>query len=382
MVKLNAAMSCRIFLTFLYLGCLSFGGPAAHIGYFRREFVERRRWLDEQQFALQLALCQFLPGPSSSQLGFSIAMLRGGLPGGIAAFIGFTAPSFLLMFALAQWQHHLGDDLLQHGAIIGLKLLAVVVVADAVIAMAMQFCRQSTTRIIALASAAILLVHFSPVMQMLVLAMAALWMWWQGPKDDGHITIVLSRRAKLSLFIFVGLLLAAFYFADSLLTHFYLVGSLVFGGGHVVLPLIGSFVGEAVPPEQFLLAYSAAQALPGPMFAVASYFGALQSQDQALLFALLATLAIFLPGFLLLIGIQQLWQQLAQQQRLAAAIAGVCAAAVGILAAAWYSMVFSHAPHDGVAIVAVLLGFAALRSKKVPLLVIIAAYCGFGTLYY
>lgn len=375
-------MSCRIFLVFLYLGCLSFGGPAAHIGYFRREFVERRRWLDEQQFALQLALCQFLPGPSSSQLGFSIALLRGGLPGGIAAFIGFTAPSFLLMFALAQWQHRLGDDLLQHGAIIGLKLLAVVVVADAVVTMAAQFCRQSVTQIIAIVSTAILLISFSPPTQMLVLAMAGLWMWWRGPRGDRHIAITLSWRAKLSLCAFIGLLLAAFYFADNLLAHFYLVGSLVFGGGHVVLPLMASFGGEVVPPEQFLLAYSAAQALPGPMFAVASYFGALQAHDQALLFSILATLAIFLPGFLLLIGVQQLWQQLAQQQRLAAAIAGVCAAAVGLLAAAWYSMVFSHAPHDGVAIVAVLLGFVVLRSKKVPLLVVIAAYCSFGAFYY
>ncbi len=372
-----------IFWQFFCLGWICFGGPAAHLGYFRRVFVERRQWLSDVHYAQVVALSQFLPGPGSSQTGFAIGYLKGGLPGAIAAFAGFTLPSVLLMLLLASLSQRLGDLPLFAQLVHGLKLLAVVVVADAVLGMWGQFCRQRLTQALALVSAIILLLWPGIFSQMALLAVCAL---------IGRRTLVVpaetaervSGRWHLwPLLLFLALLgglplLAQQIPALALLADFYQAGSLVFGGGHVVLPLLQSLVGDQLAPDTFLTGYAAAQAVPGPMFTLSTYLGYQLWPSMPLTGALLATVAVFLPGFLLVLALLERWQALAAKPSVAGAVRGLNAAVVGLLMAALYQPVFSSSVSGAVEMALVVLGLGLLRLARVPiaLLVLLFALAG------
>ncbi|MCC4308692.1 chromate efflux transporter [Alcanivorax marinus] len=370
-----------VFREFLWLGCVSFGGPAAHVGYFHRRFVTGLGWLDEATFARLMALTQFLPGPASSQLGFAIGRHRAGLPGAVAAFVAFTLPSFLLMLALAVYAARLPDTVLD-GLARGLKWLAVVVVADAVLTLGGKFCRDGPTRALALATAVLLWAWPGIGTQLLALLAAALigLTWRRGgepPATDGTAT---PRRGPLLAFALIAGLLWLLPGAGlaGLARDFYSAGALVFGGGHVVLPLLQGLVGERLTEDAFLTGYAAAQAVPGPMFSLAAYLGALLAPGPAWLGALTAALAIFLPGFLLVLGLADAWQRLAARPALAGAVAGLNAAVVGLLLAALYDPVFRSAVQGGVDLVMVGVGFLLLRWGRVPLVWLVVGMAGFG----
>jgi len=332
---------------FLRLGLTSFGGPVAHLGYFHREFVVRRRWLSDEQFAGLLAICQFLPGPASSQLGFSLGMLRAGWRGGLAAFVAFTLPSAMIMVLFALLLPVLasspGDAVIR-----GLKMVACVVVADALVSLSRKLCTCIQTRLIALAAMAAALLLTGVAVQMAILLVAALaGMACIAPGSGAAMSVGWSggpsaRQGKALLCAFALLLALTPWLsnADSDLLRvaqaFYTSGALVFGGGHVVLPLLQEAVVAPgwLSEEDFLAGYGAAQAIPGPMFALSAYLGAAMAPDKALLFAVTALVAIFLPGLLLVSGVLPFWHRLSSQPRAAAAIAGTNAAVVGLLAAA------------------------------------------------
>lgn len=366
----------QIFIRFLLLGLVSFGGPAAHIGYFRRVFVEELHWLDEQQYAAMVALCQFLPGPGSSQVGFALGYLRGGLLGALAAFIGFTLPSFLLMYLLAHFGQLFSTQPLVTAVISGLKLLAVVVVADAVIGMARQYCQQRLTATIALATAAIVLLLPYALMQLAVLVMAALLGCFALRTDTASITPAAAKIRWWSLWLFGVLLLLSFNGSGlwRLCSDFYQTGALVFGGGHVVLPLLQSRVADAMTPDVFLSGYAMAQAVPGPMFSLAAFLGAELWQPQPLVGALAATVAIFLPGFLLVLTFNRGWQSLQQRPAVAAAVAGVNAAVVGLLLSALYQPVFISAVQQPWQMALVLIGMLLLRLWKLHIIYLIFGF--------
>jgi len=358
-----------IFRQFLVLGLISFGGPAAHVGYFHRRFVEELQWLDEAEFARLLALTQFLPGPASSQLGFTIGRVRGGVTGAFAAFVAFTLPSFLLMALLGIYATSL-PDWLQGGAITGLKWLAVIVVADAVWNIGQRFCAGGLTRTIAALVAMQLVLWPALAGQMLALLVAAAigWRWLRPDQETPLAGKPVWRRWPLmafALLAFVALLPSGRVLG--LWNDFFAAGSLVFGGGHVVLPLLQELVGPQMSPDQFLTGYAAAQAVPGPMFSLASYLGAVLLPASPWWGALLATLAIFLPGFLLVLSLMEGWQWLSSRPALAGAVAGINAAVVGLLLAALYQPVFVSAVQDLWDLLIVVAGFAVLRSKAVPL---------------
>lgn len=376
----------EVFWRFLLLGFVSFGGPAAHIGYFRNAFVEKRQWLTEEAFARLLALSQFLPGPGSSQLGFAIGLQRAGLAGGIAAFLGFTLPSFLLMYFIAvinvdeHTQGELGATV--RAVLQGLKLLAVVVVADAALSMFKTFCKTRLAVAIALTTAIALLMAPTLWMQMAVLITAALvGCVWGKPAPQPAAPSSGFKLLPLSLFamLFIGLPIAATQFSQiQFFADFYQAGSLVFGGGHVVLPLLQQTVGSAISPDQFLTGYAAAQAVPGPMFTFATFLGAelaVLSSLSPIQGALLATLAIFLPGFLLVLGLQGAWQNVANKPKIAGAAWGINAAVVGLLIAALYNPVFISAVFSPKDMAMVLAGIFALRVMRVPIVYLVV---GFG----
>jgi len=374
----------EVFLVFLRLGFTAFGGPAAHIGYFHEAFVLRRRWLSEADFAALIALCQFLPGPGSSQAGFAIGVQRtGGIGGGIAAFLGFTAPSAVIMTALATALAS-GAGALQGpvaaGALHGLKLTAVAVVAHAVWGMARLLTPDRARATIALAALAIV-TPGGVAAQLLAIGAGGL-LGLAACRDaaaNGAPAIgrgPVSRRAgTAALAAFAGLFLllpaAAGLWGGgfSLFSAFYRTGSLVFGGGHVVLPLLQAEVAApaGVAPDVFLTGYALAQAMPGPMFAFAAWLGALTpAAPTGAMGATLAVLAIFLPGQLLVYGTLPFWARLRANPRAAAAMAGANAAVVGILGAALYQPLWTSAiftPRDFVLAVA---GFLLLAVWKAP----------------
>lgn len=376
----------QVFWRFLLLGCVSFGGPAAHIGYFQQAFVQRLSWLDDAAYARLVALSQFLPGPSSSQVGFAIGYRRAGLPGAVAAFLGFTLPSFLLMLAAALLSAQVADSSVLEGLVRGLKLLAVVVVAEAVRSMALSFCRDPVTRGIAVLTALLLLLAGSPWAQYVALLLAALAGWVLLPRLEAGVSPRASasgaiRWLPLGLFalLFVGLPLYAF--ADPawrLFSQFYSSGSMVFGGGHVVLPLLQQHLGEAVSSDRFLLGYAAAQTMPGPMFSLASFLGADLVPTAPLSGALLATAGIFLPGFLLVLALQSAWEALAARPRIMGLVAGVNAAVVGLLLAAWVNPVALAAINGWLDAVLALAGWFLLFRWRPPILALVAAFAAVG----
>ncbi len=371
----------QVFWQFFKLGWFSFGGPAAHIGYFQRHFVQRLGWIPQDRFAATLALCQFLPGPASSQLGFAIGYQRAGLGGALAAFVGFTLPSFMLMFGLALAGHHYASQPAALAMVSGLKLFALVVVADAVLTMAGQFCRQRLTLTIAVLTAALLWLQPGLAAQFVALLAAALLGALLLQKTGGEPHQQLSPSWPF-LLLFTGLLLVlpllsltgtAAIFAD-----FYQAGSLVFGGGHVVLPLLQELLADSLPQDVFLTGYAAAQAMPGPMFTLASFLGAELWPATPLLGALVATFGVFLPGFLLVLALQHSWQSLAARPKMTGAITGINAAVVGLLLAALYQPVFVSSVTGAPALAAAALGLLALRTFKCPLLVLIPAFMLLG----
>lgn len=365
-----------IFRTFFTLGWVSFGGPAAHIGYFRQAFVQKRGWLTDDEYAQIVALSQFLPGPGSSQVGFAIGYQRAGLFGACAAFLGFTLPSVMLMLLIALLSSQLLNQPLFLHIVHGLKLLAVLVVADAAWGMYQNFCRQKLTILLCLVTAIALLCVPTLTTQMLVLIVAALVGASQlkgAPPKEATKGYSLSW-VPLALFaiLFFGLPLVSSY--SSLLSvfdHFYQAGSLVFGGGHVVLPLLQNTLGDQITSDTFLTGYAAAQAVPGPMFTFATYLGYALDPDSPMTSALVATVAIFLPGFLLLLGVIKHWRALAAIPAINGALAGVNASVVGLLIAALYQPVFSSAVSTTFDIAAILLGFVLMKILRLPILLMV-----------
>nr|WP_242543078.1 chromate efflux transporter [Aeromonas hydrophila] len=364
-------------MQFLWLGCISFGGPAAHIGYFQRTFVERLGWLTQAEFAQLLALCQLLPGPASSQLGFAIGRQRAGFAGALAAFAGFTLPSFLLLLAAAIGLGQLGNNIWLDAALHGLKLLALVVVADAVLTMSRQFCKTTRNQGIMVATAAALWWQPGLLTQLFMLAGAALLCARVGtpqttdpqPSPAQSMPVHQPHWPTLLLFalLFVGLSLLGGP-VGQLVADFYRAGSLVFGGGHVVLPLLAESVGHTLSEQQFLTGYSLAQLVPGPMFTLATYLGAQLLPATPVGGALLATLALFLPGFLLLWAMGPCWQSWLARPRLAGAVAGINAAVVGLLLAALYQPVWQSAVLAPTDLALAAIGFYLLRGLKLPIL--------------
>ncbi|WP_435301193.1 chromate efflux transporter [Aeromonas veronii] len=365
----------QVFIQFLWLGCISFGGPAAHIGYFQRTFVQRLGWLTQAEFARLLALCQLLPGPASSQLGFAIGRHRAGLGGALSAFVGFTLPSFLLLLAAAIGIGQLGSNLWLDAALHGLKLLALIVVADAVLTMSRQFCATGMTQGIMVVTAAALWWQPGLMTQLLMLAGAALICArsQRGAGSRPASTELPAAAASqphwptLLLFgiLFIGLPLLGSPLGQ-LVADFYRAGSLVFGGGHVVLPLLQESVGHTLNEQQFLTGYSLAQLVPGPMFTLATYLGAQLLPEMPLIGALLATLALFAPGFLLLWAVGPCWQQWLARPRLAGAVTGINAAVVGLLLAALYQPVWQSAVLAPTDLALAAIGFYLLRVVKLP----------------
>ena len=370
-------MYFEIFWRFLALGCASFGGPAAHVGYFRKAFVEGQKWLDEEAYARLLALSQFLPGPGSSQLGFSIGCRRGGVLGGVLAFLGFTLPSFVLMVLLASATA--GGDTPEWfaGMVKGLKWLAVVVVADATLSMFRSFCQGRLTMGICVFTAAALLVYPGLFAQFgCLIAAAIVGAFWMASHSAAA-----GERASLRwlpLIIFLVLFAVTLIGFGGMAAGFYQAGSLVFGGGHVVLPLLQSGYSDSVSPDRFLLGYATAQAVPGPMFTLASFLGAELHPESPWLGGFMATLGIFLPGFLLVLAFGDAWEKLAKRPMLAGAVAGLNAAVVGLLMAALYQPVFTSAVMQSRDFAIVAVGFFALRGLRLPLLVIVAGFALLG----
>jgi chromate transporter len=344
-----------VFLTFFRLGCTSFGGPVAHLGYFRAAFVERRRWLDEATYADIVALCQFLPGPASSQVAVTLGIIRAGLPGGLAAWAGFTLPSavMLILFALG-----IGRSAPGSGWLHGLAVVAVAVVAQAVWSMARGLCPDRPRATLMVAAAVVILLWPAVLAQLVVLSAGALlgWAFMRQPAAAavGRLDFGLGRRAAIPALIgFFALLLllpiaaaTAHSHALDLLARFYRAGALVFGGGHVVLPLLQQAVVSPgwISPGRFLAGYGAAQAVPGPLFTFSAYLGAAMTPGpNGVIGALICLAAIYLPSFLLLIGVLPFWDGLRRRAAVQAALRGVNAAVVGLLLAALYTPVWTSA---------------------------------------
>jgi chromate transporter len=381
----SAGSVTEVAAAFLKLGVSSFGGPIAHLGYFRTEFVERRRWLDEGHFGQLLALCQFLPGPASSQLGFSIGLLRAGWPGALAAFVAFTLPSALLLFAFAAMSDSLAGST-GRAIVHGLQLVAVAVVAQALVAMARALVPDLTRGLIAAAAAALVLAVATAWAPLLAIAGAAAvgpWLCRRVVANQGEsFALHYGRRTgALLLIAFAALLLAAIALAPQLAPMgrvagaFYRAGALVFGGGHVVLPMLQTAVVEPgwIDRDTFLAGYGAAQAVPGPMFSLSAFLGErLHGGQGGLLGAATSLLAIFLPGLLLVAGALPFWRALGARNGAARMLAGVNAAVVGLLAAALYDPVWKGAIRGPGDIVIAVVGFAMFAIVRWSPLVVVA----------
>jgi chromate transporter len=381
----------EVFLAFLKLGCTSFGGPIAHLGYFRAEFVERRRWLNDSQFGHLLAICQFLPGPASSQLGFSIGLLRAGWLGGLAAFLAFTLPSAMLLVGFAAALPLLSGPVGQ-ATVHGLKIVACAVVADALLGMSKKLCPDTPRQTIAILSAAALLIFGSAMAQLAVVALAATVGVFllhsditSNEKSDLPVPFGI-RTGGLLITLFAGLLVVLPMLTTSghgllpVAEAFYRAGALVFGGGHVVLPLLQDSVVSSgwVSPDEFLAGYGASQAIPGPMFAFSAYLGSVISPaGNSWLTAATALCFMFLPGFLLVAGVLPFWQALFHNATAGNAIAGINAAVVGLLGAALYDPIFTTGISSPVDLAIALVAFGLLVAWRVsPLIAVLWCVAG------
>lgn len=379
---------------FLRLGCLSFGGPIAHLGYLRAELVEKRRWLDDAHYGDLVALCQFLPGPASSQVVFALGMHRAGLLGALVASACFTLPSALLMIGFAYGVAR-APDLSRAGWLHGLKLAAVAVVAQAVWGMGKKLCTDRPRISLCLGTAAVLLAWPGAGVQLGVIALGGLVGFWlyrdtvavspvPGVADAAraHVAAAAALATCFALLVVLPALAAATGSHHlAVFDSFYRAGSLVFGGGHVVLPLLRA---EVVPrgwltDDQFLAGYGAAQALPGPLFAFSAYLGAAMSPGPSRwLDGLGCLLAIFLPAWLLIGGALPFWHRLRAKRWAQAALAGANAAVVGVLLAALYDPVFTESVRGPRDVVAALVAFGLLEQWKVPPWLVVAACAAAG----
>lgn len=374
------------------LGFTSFGGPIAHLGYFHEEYIRRRKWMDEKSYADLVALCQFLPGPASSQVGIGIGVMRAGILGGITSFIGFTLPSViaLIVFAIILQGVNIGDA----GWLHGLKIVAVAVVAHAILGMAQKLTPDLKRKAIALFALVGTLVWQSAITQISVILIAAiigfLLFKHQKEEDGSPIHFPISKRvAVTSLLLFFGLLIILPILSKltsiswiAMFDSFYRSGSLVFGGGHVVLPLLEQ---EFVPTgwlseEAFLAGYGATQAVPGPLFTFAAYIGAVINGWQG---GLLATIAIFLPAFLLILGTLPFWNDLRRNPTVKGALFGVNAAVVGILIAAFYQPIWTSSIFEPLdfAFAAILFGMLVFW-KLPPWIIVVTGAIGGWLLAY
>lgn len=373
----------EVFRVFLLLGLTSFGGPVAHLGYFRTEFVERRRWLSEAAYADLVALCQFLPGPASSQVGFAIGLLRAGPWGAGAAWLAFTLPSAIMLMLFALGAAVL-DGPVVSGIVHGLKIVAVAIVAHAVWGMARNLCPDKTRAGIALLAVVTVVGVSGPLGQVSAIVLgglAGLALCREAVTTPQNATLHfrVSRSAGvMALSLFVGLLIVLPMLAGStiwldIVDAFYRSGALVFGGGHVVLPLLEAEVVQSgwVSPDAFLTGYGAAQAVPGPLFTFAAYLGALVPGINGLAGSLLALLAIFVPGFLLMVGVLPFWNRFRQWGSAQALMRGANAAVVGILGAALYQPVWTSAVVGPYEFALALTGFLLLAVWKLPAWVVV-----------
>lgn len=392
-LPLRAGTVGEVFLVFLQLGLTSFGGPIAHLGYFRDAFVLRRRWLDEKAYAELVALAQFLPGPASSQVGFALGLVRAGPFGALAAWVGFTLPSAALLFGFALSANAFGGPLAQ-AALHGLKLVAVAIVAQAVLGMARSLCPDRERASLAVAAVAIVVLAPGSLGQIAAIGIGAaigiVLCREVGPGDEADLPSPISRRSGLlALVVFGGLLVLLPALADepgrlgAIADAFYRTGSLVFGGGHVVLPLLeAETVAKGwLTADVFLAGYGAAQAVPGPLFTFAAYLGAvLAPGGSPLAGGLTALVAIFLPGLLLMLAALPYWATLRRRPFARAAMAGANAAVVGVLGAALYDPVFTSAVHDGADFVVALTGLLLLVAWKAPPWSVVLSGCVAGVI--
>jgi len=377
----------EVFTTFLKLGLTSFGGPIAHLGYFRDELVIRRRWIDEARYGEIVALCQFLPGPASSQVGFCMGLLRGGPLGALAAWTAFTLPSALLLVLFAYGAASLGGPI-AIGILHGLKLVAVAVVAQAVYGMAKSLTPDRTRAGIALA--AVLLVTFlsAAIGQVAAIALGAVAGLVLCRQSGGvaaeHLSVPISRQVGAACLVaFFALLIVLPLWASvsgsadvSLFDAFYRSGALVFGGGHVVLPLLKAEIVDKgwLSNDVFLAGYGAAQAVPGPLFTFAAYLGAAIGQATGdMVSAAVALVAIFLPGLLLVTGVLPFWESVRLREDAQAAMRGANAAVVGILGAALYNPVWTSAVLTPADFALALAGFLGLTLWKLPPWIVVIA---------
>jgi chromate transporter len=374
----------EVLLVFLKLGLTSFGGPVAHLGYFRREFVVRRAWLDDRAYADLVALCQFLPGPASSQTGFALGLIRAGYLGGLAAWVGFTLPSALAMTLFAYGESALkgpvGDGLLH-----GLKLVAVAIVAQAVMGMAQALCPDRPRATIAVLS--LILTALAPAAwtQIAVILLGA----FAGVLVCRELGDVVAEAAEARVSRRMGIVFATLYVAllalsfapvgasaAALAAAFYRSGALVFGGGHVVLPLLHAALVDPgwVSDSAFLAGYGAAQAVPGPLFTFAAYLGAVANiSPGGVVGAALGLVAIFAPGLLLLMAALVFWQDLRARRNARAAMAGVNAAVVGLLASALYDPVWTSAVRGRSDFAIAAAAFVALIVWRAPPLLVVVS---------
>ncbi|WP_128293798.1 chromate efflux transporter [Afifella aestuarii] len=391
--QITEGSAFEVFKVFLVRGLTSFGGPVAHLGYYHEAFVKKRGWLSDAAYADLIALCQFLPGPASSQVGMAIGLMRAGYLGMLAAFVGFTLPSALLMYGFAEAFGFL-SPLIGSGWIAGLKAAAVAVVALALLGMARKLTPDLRRLTMAAGCAALVLGMHTPWTQLGAILIGALLGLFVIPNKavetreaEAAIDTKVGRRLGVAAFgIFVLLLFVAFMLRGSptgigLAAHFYHAGALVFGGGHVVLPLLETEVVDPglVSRDAFLAGYGAAQALPGPLFAFSAYLGSLaQTPLAGAVGGLVALLAIFLPGALLVVAALPFWRELQHAPGARRALAGVNAAVVGILAAALYDPVFTAGVNSLDSFAVATSAFLALLVPRVPAWAVVIAAAGVG----
>jgi chromate transporter len=391
----SCGSTLEVFLAFLRLGLTAFGGPVAHIGYFQAEFVKRRKWLDEEAYADLVALCQFLPGPASSQVGFALGLRRAGALGALAAWTGFTLPSAILMTAFAFGANFMTNPWAQ-GALHGLKLVAVAVVAQAVWGMARKLTPDLQRLIIA--GFAMLAVTFlagalGQIGSIVLGGVAGLIVCRGGPADSSetHHPVTVPKWVGLAaLVLFFALLVGVPFLATATgnaalgrFDAFYRSGALVFGGGHVVLPLLKQAVVDRgwIGQDSFLVGYGAAQAMPGPLFTFAAYLGAaMRTPPNGLAGATLGIIGIFLPGMLALLAALPFWSRVQGSANARAAMRGANASVVGILAAALYNPVWTSSVHNIPDMAIAGVGFALLTWLKAPPIVVVVMGAAAGVL--
>jgi len=392
----RAALFPEVLVVFTRLGLTSFGGPVAHLGYFRQEIVIRRKWVDERTYGDLVGLCQFLPGPASSQVGISLGIMRAGLIGGLAAWLGFTLPSAILLTLFAYATNVLHTPIVS-GVLHGLMVVAVAVVAQAVWGMSRTLSPDRQRATLAILAAIVTLLLPAGLVQVAIIAVAGIigWLWLKSPDAPSTpspaLRVAIPRALALVCLVLFALLLILLPLlsqvipahALALFSSFYRSGALVFGGGHVVLPLLQAAVVAPgwVTTSQFLAGYGAAQAVPGPLFTFSAYLGAIEGPSpNGWMGAIIALLGIYLPSFLLLIGVLPFWSTLRSRATFQAALRGINAAVVGLLLAALYQPVWTNAIKTSGDFVLALAAFGLLVLWKWPpwLVVVLAALAGIG----